>query len=492
MSDSTPFVAGQSSIWVQPNGPNTKPEYLGCHEAGDVEEGQGDVTLLYCPDEKKTGAFKVVGSVQAQADAPTFSLMTTIKKTGDWLERIKCAVPIYIHKQSCGRRDVFQNYDRTFAFSQARITSKTMSNLAARTPESTDESMQEFALSCEAVLRILELTAGRQSIAAVRDLKAIVFYNEETCGGDCGPASTVCTKGIVAGDGDYAAKAALYTTDDGGATWVAAAADPFAVGEDISALVAFSVGRSTIRILAARGTADGANPAEVAYSDDDGATWTLVNVGSVNGQYVAGPQGMFALDQFHIWLVTQDGYIYFSEDGGVTWTAQESGTLNAAVWYAVQFRDDLNGWVGGTNNEIAMTEDGGVTWTAVTGPAGQATDDVLTLAILGEYTVWLGFDDGTLWYSMDGGANWTQRTLPVAAGDVEYIAFANELVGYLVYNTAGGVGGVLRTIDGGYTWETVSVPTTGELAAIHICDINDAFVVGEVDGTTAIVLKIFA
>ena len=139
-----------------------------------------------------------------------------------------------------------------------------------------------------------------------------------------------------------------------------------------------------------------------------------------------------------------------------------------------------------------MTEDGGITWTAVSGPAGQAADDILTLAVIDKYDVWLGYDDGALYYSMNGGTTWAQRTLPVAAGDVEYIAFENELVGFLVYNTAAGVGGVLRTIDGGYTWETVSVPTTGELAALHICGINDAFVVGEVDGVTAIVLKVFA
>ena len=40
MSD-TNFLAGQSSIWVQPDGPNTKHEYLGCHGIGDVDEQTG-------------------------------------------------------------------------------------------------------------------------------------------------------------------------------------------------------------------------------------------------------------------------------------------------------------------------------------------------------------------------------------------------------------------------------------------------------------------
>jgi len=418
MSDVTPMVAGQASIWIQPSGPNTKPDYLGCHEVGDVEEAQGDVTFLYCPDEKKTGKFKVVGSVQGEPDTPTFSLMTTVKKTGDWLEKVVCPVPIYVHKQSCGRRDVFTNYDRSFALNKARITTKTLTNLASRTPDNTDESMQEFELSCEEVLRVLGLTVGRQSIASVRDLYDIVFYNEASFCGDCGPASDACEKGMVAGAGDYAAKAALYVTEDGGATWTAAAADPFAVGENISALVAFSIGRSTVRVLAARGTADGANPAEVAYTDDDGATWTLVNVGSTNGQYVTSGNALFALDQFHIWLATNDGYIYFSEDGGGSWTVQESGTLTASAWNAIQFISDLNGWVAGNTNEIAYTEDGGVTWTAVAGPAAQAGVHVLSLFQVDEYNIWLGYSDGDLYYTMDEGAHWSVRTLPVAADDI--------------------------------------------------------------------------
>ena len=51
----TPFTAGQGAVWVQPSGPNTKPMYLGCHEVGEVSEGQGDVTLLYCPSAARSG-----------------------------------------------------------------------------------------------------------------------------------------------------------------------------------------------------------------------------------------------------------------------------------------------------------------------------------------------------------------------------------------------------------------------------------------------------
>jgi len=44
------FLAGNGSLWIQPDGPNTQPQFLGCHKLGDVEQAQGDVTLLYCKD----------------------------------------------------------------------------------------------------------------------------------------------------------------------------------------------------------------------------------------------------------------------------------------------------------------------------------------------------------------------------------------------------------------------------------------------------------
>jgi len=49
------YLGSQSSLWIQLNGPNTAPAYLGCHSVGDVDEPQGDKTLLYCPDPAAAG-----------------------------------------------------------------------------------------------------------------------------------------------------------------------------------------------------------------------------------------------------------------------------------------------------------------------------------------------------------------------------------------------------------------------------------------------------
>jgi photosystem II stability/assembly factor-like uncharacterized protein len=487
-----PLLASEGSVWVQPGGPNTPVYYLGCHEVGDVEESLGDMTRLYCPSNKVAGAFEVVGSYRGEPDAPTFSITTDLYKTADWMEKLVCPATFFIHKMDCGRPDSFSNYARSFIFPNASITKRGVSNLRVREPGDNDRSEQTYDITAEAQLHAFSLIASSQSVAAVRDILALVYFNDIQCAGACGPTQLSGEAGVAVGAGDYAAKAVQYWTADGGATWTVGAADPFAVAEDISSVVAFTVGASTKRVLVARGTADGANPAEVAYSDDLGATWHLVNVGSTNGQYVTKPQGMFALDQFNVYLTTSDGYIYKSEDGGLTWVAQETGTLAATGWNAIAFLDDLTGWVAGPGNEIATTADGGLSWTAVSGPAAQAAVAVNALSIVDQYIIWLGYADGDLYYSMDGGLHWTKRTIPVAATTIKAVQFVNELVGFAVYETSAPVGGLLRTIDGGYTWETVPLPTNVGLNALAVLGVNDAILAGDVSGATAVIFKVFA
>lgn len=492
------FKAGLASLWAQPYGPNTEPEYLGCHDLGDVANPKGDITVIRRPDPAQTGKFKVVDSYQGAPGTPTATITADVKDYLDAFEKMLCKGSLFAHKVSCGRRDNFTNYDRSFVLKNITITNEGVTGLAVADQTDETPTRQSFDLGFEELLRIVALTTGRQTIGATGDLRDIYFCNAVTCPGACGAAAPVCTFGVAVGNSP-AASAALpgevWITDDGGMNWVEAAADPFAADEDIASGKCFTIGRATHRILVARGTTDPANPAEVAYSDDEGATWTNVDVGSTNGQYVLESEGLFVLDQYHIWLCTNDGYIYFSADGGLNWTEQEGGVLAATGWNAIEFYNADDGWVVGDNNEIARTEDGGATWSAVTGPAGKAADEIEALAVVTQQRVFIGYSDGELWYTENAGEDWTQRTIPVSAAIITDIMFrpGDEYIGYLIYKTAGGVGGLLRTIDGGYTWEAVTgLPTNAGLEALYVCDVNQAFAAGPVQGGTGVVLKAYA
>jgi photosystem II stability/assembly factor-like uncharacterized protein len=482
----TNLLAGQASLWIQPDGPNTEPKYLGCHSVGDITEPQGDETLLYCPDPAQSGRFVVKNSFTGEPGAITTAIETDLRKTADLLEDIgKCGLPIYIHKVSCGRRDVFTNYDRTFVLNPAKVTSRSLGAVASRDPGNEAESTQSFDLSALSLIRAFPLQASRVSISDTSDITGIALCGEERCEGDCGAAQKVsdyiylATRALAAS----AANVANVLVSIKGAAFAATAGDPFAAGEDIRGIVCFRVGRDTIRVLVARGETDGGNPAEIAYSDDNGATWTNVNVGATNGEFVSNSHALFALDRYHIWLGSSGGRIYFSKDGGATWTLQENAVISATAIHGITFTDPDIGFAVYTGGQVAKTTDGsqtGATWSAATVSGSAAALDIHSIS---QFFVWVAGSDG-LFYSHDAGVTWAERGAYVIGA----IDFLNELEGIAVGSAASGL--IYHTINGGYDWSPLDAITNQGFLDVEMVNSKLAYAAGVVTGGTGMLAKI--
>jgi len=491
----THFTAGMGALWAQPDGVNTEPKYLGCHQLGDIEEPQGDVELLYCPDASAPNRFKVVGSVQGAAGSVTTSVTTDVTDDLDYLERINCPFPIYVHMVKSGRKDVFTNFDRTFVLTGARITSKGLTALAARTPDDNSRSEQSFDLSGESLLRFVVLELAQQTITEAESINDITFCNDQQCRTDEDAAVDICQTGYAVADAASGASANVLVTTNGG-TWAATSADPFGNDEHISAVECFELGRDEIRVMVARGVTDASNPPEISYTDDAGATWTAVDIATAaeNGQYIPLHGALFALDRNAIWAGDDQGYIYKSEDAGLTWTTLDSGTLGGAC-NAIHFSDEDVGFAVGAANAILRTLDGGVSWSTITGPTAQAGVAILCLFVLDRNRAWIGYDDGDLYYTEDGGTTWTVRSFTGSGtGDVKDIKFMNDHVGYLLHDGAtasAGANYVHYTIDGGYTWQRLdAISGNNGLNALYLCDLWTLFFCGEqTDSTTGLIAK---
>lgn len=487
-------LAGDGALWVQPNGPNTEPKYLGCHQLGDLTEPVGDVTLMYCPDPAVPNKWNVISSFQGSPGPVTTSIETDLRKTSDWLEKLRCPASIYINKVTCGRKNLFTAYDRSFVLERAWVTQKGLSNMLAKNPEDQERSMQAFEISAEALLRVFELTASRISTSETEALNSVYSCEDETCGGDCGDA--VALGDTIYMGGDTLAGSAGNTADlligsdmNENATLDFAAADPFAGGIAIGSVSCLKTSSETTRILVARGTTQ-ATTGLVAYSDDGGATWTTATVTGSTGLYVLGPKALFVLDYYNIWVVTDGGNIFKSEDGGVTWSEQTSPTANDL--YAVQFSDEDNGYAVGASNTVIKTVDSGSVWSSVTADTGQAGDDVISLRVHNKSRVFVGYNDGELYYTHDGGTTWNRRAHPKSgAGTLPSMDWYDEYIGFLVHNTASPVGSILYTIDGGYTWrELGAIPTNAGLNDIVVINESLAYIVGEPESGTAVIFKI--
>lgn len=486
------YTSKRGALYVQPDGPNTKPEYIGCRDMDDIAEPQGAVELIRCFLSDGSGAWKTIATTQAPPDPVTTTITTPIGKSADWLEKVRCPATLFVNLSFCGRLDQFTNYDRTFALNIAKITNKGLSQLVRREEDLPALMSYEFSAT-PPLLRMWTMTSARQAVTSDEDLHDIAFCNLAKCADACGIAQDICDDGIIGGAtsaGSPAGTSAVLYTNTGGADgWPASAADAFAAGEDVMSVVCFSVDQDTTRWLIVR-DGDAANPLEVAYSDDGGATWTLVVVGNVNNQAAMGPGALYAIDVYNIWLVTSGGYIYFSDDGGVTWTTQSAGTVTTQDLYAVYAADESNVMAVGANDVVLFTNDGGDTWAAATSTGGGNTN----LSVAWSYGFWwIGDNGGELWYSNDDGVTWAARTQFPAygSGTIPDIQFVNELCGYLIHNTAVPVGTIYKTRDGGYTWEALPIPTGSNsgLNALWACDCNMAFAVGDAHSGTGFVQR---
>lgn len=485
MADNTPVYAGGWAIFAQPDGPGTLPIYLGCHDLDDIEKDEGDITLTRCPDPERINRWVVTGSYRGEPGPATTTITAAVTRSKETLASIAlkgCGIPIYVAQAGCGKRNLFSNWEsQIYALYPSIITSRGLTNVGKKDQADQGESMRPFGISADELFEFYRPTLGRQAIAETAAIRDIVFCNDAQCAGDCGQAKDACEDGAFVTEavaGSPAGTADVWFKSGGGA-WAVGAADPFATSEDIASIICVQVDGETTRYIVARGTTDAGNPMEIAYTDDGGATWTQVDVGSTDGQFALGPDSLFALDFNHIWVVTSTGGIYFSDNGGVTWESQGSGVVSN-LW-AIDMVNENVGYVVGASDVVLKTTDGGDTWTATTATGGGDINQ--TVDALSRDVVWVGTSGGDAWRSDDGGDSWEARYS--GGGSIPDIQFENDLEGWLIHNI-GGVGTLRRTVNGGFNWETVSGGgTNAGLNAIYVCGGDTAWVGGEVQAGTA-------
>ncbi len=204
---------------------------------------------------------------------------------------------------------------------------------------------------------------------------------------------------------------------------------------------------STVRLLA--GTNDG-----VFRSTNSGATWIQTqgwNKQQVTSFFVANDGTLFA--------TTWGNGVYRSTNDGASWTASNQGLppINYETRNMAQCGSRL---FVGTSRGLCYSEDNGNTWDVVIG----VSRDVRSLLVLGQ-TVFAGtLNDGIL-RSPDGGVTWefANNGLPanaryIVALTVGYQSFGDNLAIFAATN----LGGVVRSLDNGNTWTLLGNSLIGQ------------------------------
>lgn len=481
MSGEARTAKKHGALFIQPGGVNNPLVPLRCYDVDDIEETFGDTTTLWCIDEN--GDFAPVGETESPPDTVTFGLGTYAGPKREALETVKCPVPFYLVMRCGGRADNLDKMERVEIINVRKVTGRTLSQWVRRAEDA--EMMTNFTVNAyPGFTQVVNLDGYTQATAEIAMINDIAFIKESRCKSSCGGALTACERGIYVAASNGGLEANTYFTTDG-KTWVVNGADPLDPAEDISACEIFTISADADRAIVARGTSVPAEAAQIAYTDDRGATWTKVFVGSTLGQYITT---LYAVDRRNIWAGTDDGYIYKSEDAGVTWTAQTSGTISSNAVNEIFFRNNAVGGAVLDGDDFIKTADGGANWVA--GTATGSADNLETLKYNGEFW-WIGTDGGKLFYSEDDGDTWTQRTGFIYEGtDIQSLDFINEFVGLAVLQDGTSVR-LIHTFDGGDSWRAVGMPTTtaGVPARVVMCATDLAFVVGDA-GPAGYIVKI--
>ena len=230
-------------------------------------------------------------------------------------------------------------------------------------------------------------------------------------------------------------------------------------------------------------------PGIVFHTEDGGLTWKRQNSNSFNELYAA-----YFIDRHIGWVVGQFGEILHTLDGGKTWKFQRSGTQ--ANLNKVYFADANHGLIVGDEGVILTTINGGMTWESQN---SGTSNDLYSFSLSPDGILAVGEGGIAMRYSVD-----TEKfivELPPAAQEmetdekpIEAIEYHWEIVRQGNWQaeftdtyflsaqhgwTVGSDGTILRTTDGGKTWQPQQSGVSETLQRIVFIDEKYGWISGQ-------------
>lgn len=338
---------------------------------------------------------------------------------------------------------------------------------------------------------------GAQTTTEANAANGIAFLTDPEGCGSCGNGYPGPEKvGYIGHDAGSGVSAKVTYTQDGSA-WSTTTADPFGNDEHIGKPVIISGmgGVSSYRVIVPRGVTDGSNPAEIAYGSasygsGDISSWTNVNIGSTNGEFVTA---MYKDSFTRLWAGLSSGDIYLSENQGETWTLKFSGSNQVNVFAKAPNGDIYAGCNGGT-----LLHEKGNSGLFASRPSAHASDNITALDV-GDGVLWIG--QGTKAYyttntepsattqwtqKKDFGANHSVRNIHLKANNG--IGSDGQCVHFMVNDSSANEGDMWLTADGATFQEIDNLANSGYNDA-HFSKVDDskALICGEAHSSLALV-----
>jgi photosystem II stability/assembly factor-like uncharacterized protein len=223
---------------------------------------------------------------------------------------------------------------------------------------------------------------------------------------------------------------------------------------------------------------------QLLRSNDMGKTWYTVEMGDLGVPNSITSVGVSRADTS---VILAGGYFFDgirrSSNSGQSFDRVLNDSNNAKMWFIseaiVEDPSSPGTWYaarGVQNNGIWKSTDNGATWDSISAIPSAFTSRLCTITIRPDSTniLYVGAKGGVMLRSSDRGVTWNR--VPVVGGKLNIIADDSEipkivfsprepLTGYAVVaitleTKISGNGGVLKTTDGGLTWDRIGFADT--------------------------------
>jgi photosystem II stability/assembly factor-like uncharacterized protein len=460
----------------------------------------GDIERVEVPDPDNYDKFIEAAQIRGATERVTTSLegryalelVSTLLK----LAKIGCALDLQLHLGLCTDPSDFNTFKKAVILENATITNWSADDLGALQSDDNAAVNETAEISAEEVYEVVPLTI--QSVAGsvvTNEVIDTVFCDDISCG-ECEYTSDGCQRVFnitKSAGGSPGTPADVVYSIDGMSSWYAHDIDSLGIAEDPSA--ADCIGSYLVVVSNASGSLHYA-----LLSEFDGVTdpdFAEVDTGFVTG---GEPNDIYTAGRY-AFIVGDNGYVYGTSDPTAGVDVLDPGSATSDDLLRVHALDSEFAVAVGDNGAVIWTENGAI-WGAVpVRPVGIGIN-LTAVFVKSETEWWVGSSDGHVYYTKNKGTTWTEKTFPgsgLVGSVVRDIVFVTDSVGYIAHTVShlalGDQGRILRTYDGGYSWNVLPegsqvIPANDRINRIAVCWDANLFVAGGLadDGADGIIV----